>query len=60
VSRRGPDIPSLVAGVAIIALGAVLLADATGALELEFQWLGPVAFGALGAILLALGLSRDT
>jgi hypothetical protein len=57
--RDGPDIPSLVAGLAIIGLGGVLLADATGVFELRFELLGPVAFGALGAILLALGLGRD-
>ena len=56
---RSPDPPSIVAGLVVIALGAVLMADATGAVELGFAWLGPVAFGALGAILLALGLSRD-
>lgn len=57
--RRSPDVPSLVAGVALVAFGGVLLADATGAIELRFEWLAPVAFGALGAILLALGLDRD-
>lgn len=60
MSGRRPDLPSLVAGLAIVALGGVLLADATGALELRFEWLAPVALGALGAILLAFGLSRDT
>jgi hypothetical protein len=58
VDRR-PDIPSLVAGLAICGLGGVLLADAAGAFELRFEWFAPVAIGALGAILLALGLSRS-
>ena len=57
--RRTPDLPSLVAGLALVAFGGVLMADATGALELRFEWLAPVVFGALGAILLALGLGRD-
>jgi hypothetical protein len=57
--RPAPDVPSLVAGLAIIGLGGVLLADASGVIELRFELLGPVAFGALGAILLALGLGRD-
>ena len=57
--RRSPDVPSLVAGLAIVAFGGVLLADATGAVELRFEWLAPVALGAVGAILLALGLDRD-
>jgi hypothetical protein len=59
VSGSSPDLPSLVAGLAIVGLGGVLLADATGAIELRFEWLAPAVFGALGAILLALGLGRD-
>ena len=58
MTDRRPDVPSLVAGLAIAGLGGVLLADATGALELRFEWFAPVALGAVGAILLALGLSR--
>ena len=57
--RSRPDAPSLVAGFAVLALGGLLLADATGGIELRFEWLGPVALGGLGAVLLALGLSRD-
>ena len=53
-----PDAPSLVAGVAIVALGALLLADQEGALELRFATLAPAVCAALGAIMLALGLSR--
>jgi len=45
--------------VAILAFGGVLLADAAGVLALRFEWLGPLAFGAVGAILLALGLGRS-
>ena len=59
VQRRSPDVPSLVAGLVIIGLGGLLLADAAGALELRFEWLGPAVLGAAGAVLLALGLSRD-
>ena len=53
-----PDAPSLVAGVAITALGALLLAHQEGALELRFGTLAPAVLAALGAIMLALGLSR--
>ena len=53
-----PDIPSLVAGIALLAFGAVLALDAGGAIELRFDWLGPLALGVVGAILLAVGLSR--
>ena len=52
------DVPSLVAGVAVIAFGVVLLLDAEGTLELTFAVLGPLICAAAGAILLASGLSR--
>ena len=58
--RRGkPDVPSLVAGIAVCALGALLLADQGGALELRFATLAPAVCAVLGAILLSLGLSRS-
>jgi hypothetical protein len=59
VRSRTPDAASLVAGIVLVALGGVLLADATDALTLTFEALGPLAFGAIGAILLAVGLTRD-
>ena len=57
--RRSPDRTSIVAGLALIAFGGVLLADAVGAVTLTFEFLAPLACGAVGAILLATGLSRD-
>jgi hypothetical protein len=48
-----------VAGVAVLCLGALLLLDATGALELTFAVFAPVACAATGAILLSRGLSRQ-
>ncbi len=54
-----PDVPSLVAGIAVSALGALLLAHQGGALELRFATLAPAVCAALGAILLAVGLSRS-
>jgi hypothetical protein len=54
-----PHLPSLVAGLALVALGAVLLLDALDAYELRFAALAPVACAAVGAILLAAGLSRS-
>jgi hypothetical protein len=57
VSRR-PDITSVVAGACVVALGLLLLLDATGALELRFAVLAPAACAALGATLLASGISR--
>lgn len=53
-----PDIPTLVAGLALLAFGGVLLLDALGVLELTFGLFAPVACAAAGAILLANGLSR--
>jgi hypothetical protein len=53
-----PDIPALVAGLAILALGGVLLLDSLGAIELSFGWFAPLACAVVGAILLANGLAR--
>jgi hypothetical protein len=58
VRRTSPDLPSIVAGLALIAFGAVLMADAVGAIDLRFAALAPIACAAVGAILLALGLDR--
>ena len=56
--RRSPDPTSVVAGIAVLALGLVLLLDATGGLELSFGVLAPVACAAMGGILLASGMTR--
>jgi hypothetical protein len=56
--RSGPDIPALVAGLAVLAFGAVLLLDAFEVFELSFAGLAPIACAALGAILLANGMER--
>ena len=53
-----PDRLSLVAGLVLVALGTVLLLDSAGTLQLTFGAMAPIAFGAVGAILLASGLSR--
>ena len=53
-----PDIPALVAGLALLVLGGVLLMDALDAIDLDFGLFGPVACAVTGAILLANGLSR--
>jgi hypothetical protein len=56
--RPRADVTSLVAGGCIVALGVLLLLDATGALDLRFGVLAPVACAVLGAILLASGMTR--
>jgi hypothetical protein len=48
----------VVAGACVIALGVLLLIDATGTVDLRFGVLAPAACAALGAILLASGLTR--
>jgi energy-converting hydrogenase Eha subunit C len=53
-----PDPTSLVAGIALLALGVLLLLDANGTLDLRFAVLAPVACAAMGAILLASGMTR--
>jgi hypothetical protein len=56
---RRPEPASLTAGVVLIALGAVLLLDRAGAVDLGFDVIAPVVCAALGAILLVSGLTRD-
>lgn len=56
--RRSADPTSLVAGIAVLALGVLLLLDATDTLELRFGVLGPAVCAAMGAILLASGMTR--
>jgi hypothetical protein len=55
VSRK-PDRVTLVAGLAISALGALLLLDRTGVIELRFGYGLPAILACVGAILLAAGL----
>lgn len=55
---RRPDLPSLVSGIALIALGTVLLFDRLEILEMGLGAFGPLFLAALGVMLLTLGLSR--
>ena len=57
-SAGPPDLPTLTAGLAILVLGGVLLADSLGAFELSFAAFGPLVLAAMGAVLLVSGLSR--
>ncbi len=56
--RASPDLTSVVAGIAVLALGVLLLLDASGTFDLRFGVLAPAACAALGAILLASGMTR--
>ena len=56
--RRAPDVPALVAGLAIAALGTMLLLDRLETLHLTFATLAPALCAVAGMILLVVGLSR--
>jgi len=58
VRAAKPDIPALIAGLALLALGGLLLAHALNVVELSFALFAPVACAATGAILLSNGLGR--
>ncbi len=58
MSPRRPDVPALVAGITVLALGALLLLDRLDALTLSFGVLPPAFLAACGAILLATGLDN--
>ena len=53
------DPVSVVAGIALTALGAVLLLDGLDVITLRFDYGGPAILAVVGAILLASGLARD-
>lgn len=55
---RQLDRVSLVAGLVLVLFGVVLLLDRSGTLRLTFATMAPMAFAAVGAILLVSGLSR--
>jgi hypothetical protein len=54
---RPPSITILVCGIAVLALGLLLVLGAGGAIDLRFAYTVPVLVGALGAILLSSGLA---
>lgn len=56
--REQLDRRSLVAGLALVAFGVVLLLDRTDTLRLTFGTTAPMAFAVVGVILLVTGLSR--
>ena len=51
---------SLTAGLVLVVLGTVLLLGSLDVVRLSFGSMAPIAFAAVGAILLASGLSRGT
>jgi hypothetical protein len=55
---RRPDAATLISGLSVVILGAVLLLDRAGDLSLDFGTLGPLMLTVLGVILLVTGLAR--
>jgi hypothetical protein len=58
LSERSVDTVGLVAGLAIGALGVVLLLDQLDAIDLTFGWLGAAVAATVGAALVASGLNQ--
>ena len=54
-----PDLSTLVSGVAIAALGLVLLLDSTGAIQLTAGWIGALVCAGVGTLLCASALGGD-
>jgi hypothetical protein len=54
--RDDVDVVSLVGGIAVALLGALLLLDVLDAIHLRFVALAPLACAAVGGVLLARGL----
>jgi hypothetical protein len=56
--RRGrADRTLVVAGLATIALGALLLLDRNGSIDLRFEYMAPAVLAAIGIVLITAGLS---
>ena len=54
------DILSLGAGAAIAVVGALVLLDSAGALDLSLGWVTVALIGAVGAILVLSGLTSQS
>jgi hypothetical protein len=57
MSTRDFDPASLAAGLVVVALGVVLLLDQVDSIDLRFGYYLPMILGAVGAIMLAVGLT---
>jgi hypothetical protein len=56
--RRGRvDRTLVVAGLATIALGTLLLLDRLGSIDLRFEYVAPAVLAAIGIVLITAGLS---
>ena len=52
------DAGALVAGIAVVLLGTLILLDAVGAVSVSLGYAAPAVFATAGAALLAYGLAR--
>ena len=55
---RRADRTLIVAGLATVALGALLLLDRIGAIDVQFNYMLPAVLAAIGAVLVSAGLSQ--
>ena len=55
---RRADRTLIVAGLATIALGVLLLLDRTGTIDVRFNYMVPAVLAAAGAVLVVAGLSQ--
>jgi uncharacterized membrane protein YidH (DUF202 family) len=58
VKPRRADRSLIAAGLATIALGALLLLDRTGAIDVRFDYMLPALLAAVGVVLLVTGISE--
>lgn len=56
MKRGRADRTLIVAGLATVALGTLLLLDRTDVLDVRFDYMLPAVLAAIGAVLLAAGL----
>jgi len=56
VKRRRADRTLIVAGLATMALGALVLLDRTGTIDVRFDYMLPAILAAVGVVLLSAGL----
>lgn len=58
MKRGRADRTLIVAGLATIALGTLVLLDRTGTIDVRFNYMLPAMLAAIGAVLLVAGLSE--
>jgi len=58
VKRGRADRTLIVAGLATVALGTLLLLDRTHVIDVQFDYMLPAVLAAFGAVLLVAGLSE--